>query len=290
MSSHKTHLTNPLQRKVDELVQKYDRITEPSPVLREILRDSEGLASLVHAIRRQVSLVRCRSQDPEDAQITIYDHALLVLSNYGDDPRDTGALELYLTEFLGIVPISTVFQARKSIDGHVTLRNVVTKVTGSGYTPGKPTVIDNDAQDKSEHRVKVNDNKERHQNDESIGHSHPSSSPEDTRIREQAHRLIQVYRAAKTEYSDEKQRDGVHDLSLVRYLRDTAENTLLYLQGNGMSDHPLIQEIEYSFKMARDKAAQLSGGRGRRFDEPREPRYPPKLKRKRGVDSYRPRD
>ena len=127
MSSHSTHLSNPFQRKVDELVQKFDRITEPSPALRDILRDPEGLASLVNAIRRQVSLVRCRSQDLEDAQITIYDHALLVLSNYGNDPRDTGALELYLTEFLGIVPMSTVSQARQSINDHVTLRNVLTR-------------------------------------------------------------------------------------------------------------------------------------------------------------------
>ncbi|PYI06748.1 hypothetical protein BO78DRAFT_429481 [Aspergillus sclerotiicarbonarius CBS 121057] len=290
MSSHSTHLPNPFQRKVDELVQKYDRITEPSPALREILRDPEGLASLVNAIRRQVSLVRCRSQDLEDAQITIYDHALLVLSNYGDDPRDTGALELYLTEFLGIVPISTVSQARKSISDHVTLRNVLTRVTGSGYTTGKTTAIDDGTPEKSENTPKPHDNRERHQNTEGVGHSQPSSSPDGTRVREQAHRLIQVYRTAKNEYNDKKHRDGVHNLSLVRYLRDTAENTLLYLQGNGMSDHPMIQDIEHSFRMTRDKAAQLSGGRGRRFDEPREPRYPPKLKRRRGVDSYRPRD
>ncbi|OOF91628.1 hypothetical protein ASPCADRAFT_9554 [Aspergillus carbonarius ITEM 5010] len=278
MSSHSTHLSNPFQRKVDELVQKFDRITEPSPALRDILRDPEGLASLVNAIRRQVSLVRCRSQDLEDAQITIYDHALLVLSNYGNDPRDTGALELYLTEFLGIVPMSTVSQARQSINDHVTLRNVLTRATND------------DAQEKSGHILKAHDHREHHQNTEGVAHSQPGSSPDDTRIREQAHRLIQVYRAAQNEYDDEKHREGVHDLSLVRYLRDTAENTLLYLQGNGMSDHPLIQNIEYSFKMAKDKAAQLSGGRGRRFDEPREPRYPPKQKRRRGVDSYRPRD
>ncbi|PWY72197.1 hypothetical protein BO94DRAFT_539321 [Aspergillus sclerotioniger CBS 115572] len=188
--------------------------------------------------------------------------------------------------------LSKKFYIEVSLFTQYTLCTLLTTitVTGSGHTPNKATTANIDAREKSEHTPKAHDVRERHQNTDGVAHSQPGSSPDDTRIREQAHRLIQVYCAAKKEYDDEKHREGVHDLSLVRYLRDTAENTLLYLQGNGMSDYPFIQDIENSFKMAKDKAAQLSGGRGRRFDEPREPRYPPKHKRRRGVDSYRPRD
>lgn len=56
----------------------------------------------------------------------------------------------------------------------------------------------------------------------------------------------------------------------MRFLRDTAENTILYLRTNGLFDHELIPELEKTFDYARDKAAQLSGGRKRHFDDDRD--------------------
>ncbi|PWY89031.1 hypothetical protein BO70DRAFT_377485 [Aspergillus heteromorphus CBS 117.55] len=280
MPSHSIHLSKSFNRKVDELVQKYDRSNEPSPALRDFLRNADGLTSLMNAIRRHVLLVQSRSKDIEDAQITVYDSALLILSNHGDDPRDTGALELYLAEFLGIVPTSPGSLDRQKIDDHVSLESALTRATESGHTTDRTASADEE--DKKPDHASMSRNE--------------VSSFDDDRLRAQADRLIEVYRLAKSEYYGEKKRDGVDLLSLVRYLRDTAENTLLYLQANGMADHPLVSDIKYSFEMAKDKAAQLSGGRARHFDEPfkdsgrRHLRHTKRRRSHRSVDSYRPRD
>lgn len=118
-----------LQKKVDELVHKYQTIDHPSPVMLEILNDPDGYSILVGALRRQISLAKCRSQDFEDCQVTIYDRVLLVLSNYGESPTDLGALELYLTEFLGVVPIIRTMDGKETVSKHVELQNVLDKGT-----------------------------------------------------------------------------------------------------------------------------------------------------------------
>lgn len=83
----------------------------------------------------------------------------------------------------------------------------------------------------------------------------------------------------------------------MRFLRDTAENTILYLRTNGLFDHGLIPELEKTFDYARDKAAVLSGGRKRHFDDycererERERERGSGEKRSRSgrvIDSYRP--
>ncbi|PYH90256.1 hypothetical protein BO71DRAFT_388027 [Aspergillus ellipticus CBS 707.79] len=294
MSSFSVPLSKSFQRKVDELVQKYDRISEPSPALRDFLRNPDELACLMNAVRRQVLLVQARSRDLEDAQITVYDGALLILSNHGDDPRDTGALELFLAEYLGLVPTFPASQVKQKIVHHGSLGSAPIRATESGHATERAMTTDERAHGKLEHApVSRDDAPSRHHHGNDPTHLGFGSSSSDKHLRGQADRLIEVYRSAKNEYYGEKKRDGAEGLGLVRYLRDTAENTLLYLQGNGMSDHPLIPDIKYSFEMAKDKAAQLSGGRGRRFDEPLRDagRHSHRHKRRRScrdVDSYRP--
>jgi len=79
--------------------------------------------------------------------------------------------------------------------------------------------------------------------------------------------MLAIYHRAKEDYHSIKRRDNVEPLHAVRFLRDTAENTILYLRTNGFFDHELIPELERTFDYARDKAAQLSGGRKRHFDD-----------------------
>lgn len=116
-----------LQKKVDDLVRRYRRRSNPSSVLLEILNDPEYYAVIVGALRRQASLSKCRSQEFEDCQVTIYDRALLILSNYGESATDPGALELYITEFLGVVPIAPVADGIKAVSRLVDLQHVLSK-------------------------------------------------------------------------------------------------------------------------------------------------------------------
>lgn len=128
-----------------------------------------------------------------------------------------------------------------------------------------------------------------------------SSSKTSPQLNERVTRMLAVYHRAKEDYQRIKRRDNVEPLHAVRFLRDTAENTILYLRANGFFDHELIPELESMFDYARDKAAQLSGGRKRHFDDDRErQRERDRVWNRRGesgekrsrsgrvIDSYRP--
>lgn len=127
MASRDVHTSEFFQRKVDELVRKYDRITEPNAVLQAILQDPESMRSLVDAIQRQASLVRHRSRNVEDAEITVFDNALMILSNGGHDAQDVGALELYLAEYLGVCTFSPIAHAKQALHDYDILQETVTR-------------------------------------------------------------------------------------------------------------------------------------------------------------------
>lgn len=125
--SPSTRKTSHLERKVDDLVRKYTKIAEPRPVLRDVLHRPEQSSLLIDALARQVALIRCRSQAFDDGQVTVYDRALLVLSKDGKNLVDTGALELYLTEFLGVVPICGAANVEDAVARHVELQRGLNK-------------------------------------------------------------------------------------------------------------------------------------------------------------------
>ncbi|GLA45185.1 hypothetical protein CBS147343_5697 [Aspergillus niger] len=317
MASRDGHMPEPFQRKVDELVRKYDRIIEPNAVLHAILQDPESLNSLVNAIQRQASLVRHRSQNPEDGEITVFDNALMILSGNGHDTQDIGALELYLAEYLGICTFSPITHAKQGLHEYDMLQNTV---TGGDLCPSTfhlafllwtiltsfAESVSNSTNDRttaaeqqphSSPEQAVNTYVQGHEHPRRQQHILPPRPPptlEEIRRREQVERLLRIYEKAKAEYN--KKDPEEIDVGLARYFRDTAETTLDFLRVNDMSDHPLIPDIEFSFERAKCKAAQLAG-RGRHFDQPQAaastPNHPSKNRRRRRpryreVDSYRP--
>ncbi|KAF4263466.1 hypothetical protein KXW98_003040 [Aspergillus fumigatus] len=128
-----------LQKKVDELVHKYFKIKCPSPALRDILRSTEKSDLLVSAVRLQVSLARCRSQNFNDGQITIYDKALLTLSKNGNEPAELSVLELYLTEYLGIVPIANTSYSLNVATKRLGLHQALAKAPSSMFPNAEST-------------------------------------------------------------------------------------------------------------------------------------------------------
>lgn len=113
----------PLQALVDSLVHKYQKAS-PSSTLLGLLHKPDQYALLVNALYRQISLIKRRSQALEDGQITIYDKALLELSMEGRYPIQTGVVELYLAEFLGLNEKEDVEDA---LGKHVALHNMLSK-------------------------------------------------------------------------------------------------------------------------------------------------------------------
>ncbi|KAL5048140.1 hypothetical protein BDW71DRAFT_205684 [Aspergillus fruticulosus] len=267
------------QKKVDDLVRRYRRPNNPSSVLLEILNDPDSYSIIVCALRRQTALSKCRSQEFEDCQVTIYDRALLILSNYGESATDPGALELYITEFLGVVPIAPVADGIEAVSRHIDLQNVLSKVKAiHGEREGEAATAAPNQEFKREREgssspFNIDVEYSRHFPDspayeESTMPTAPSdpmgqACKPDVRVA----RLLDVYRQAKEDYFNTKAREGVDSLSAVRFLRDSAENTLRYLHANGMSDNFYVPDLEQTFAIARDKTAQLLGGRKRHFDE-----------------------
>lgn len=88
-------------RQVDKLVHAYGKTKDPSASLRDVLRKPDQASLLINALGRQISLIKSRSLAFDDGQVTVYDRALLELSQDGRDLADNGALELFVTEYLG---------------------------------------------------------------------------------------------------------------------------------------------------------------------------------------------
>ncbi|KAI9367371.1 hypothetical protein BJX61DRAFT_311650 [Aspergillus egyptiacus] len=284
---HRYKGENP-QKKVDDLVRKYQVAGDPSPVMLEILNDPDGYAVLVGALRRQVSLAKCRSQDFDDCQITVYDKALLILSNYGESVTDPRALELYLTEFLGIVPIASATDGKEALYRHIELHGVLDRAHERKAAA---------ASKEYKREPEVSSNFDIHDEYERYFSKAGAIEEEEVKFTDQPEkdirvvRLLDVYRQAKEDYFSTKERDGLDSLSAVRFLRDSAENALRYLRTNGLQNHSCMPDLERTFAIARDKTAQLLGGRKRHFDEDhhRASRIFRRKRARRILDSYRPR-
>ncbi|KAL4893549.1 major facilitator superfamily domain-containing protein [Aspergillus ambiguus] len=254
------------ERKTDDIVRRYGKITYPNLMLHGLLNDPEQSKLLFDALQRQISLVKCRSQTWEDGQITIYDKALLALTSSGDNLTNIGALELYLTEYLGIVPIAPVAHNDHIGSSHLKLQHALTKAASAS-----------EPRPREESTVPTNE-------------SHPAADDStNDRLQNRVERLLSVYHQARDEYSDAMRRDGMVNIAVARFLRDSAENALRYMLSNGLGDHAAISELERVFAQARDKAAELLGGRTRHFD-PGRPKRRHRRRTRRVIDSYRPGD
>ncbi|KAL4801113.1 major facilitator superfamily domain-containing protein [Aspergillus venezuelensis] len=278
MSLHHPSKTANAQRALDELLRKYRQNDAPSPIMVELFNDHDGYSVILDALRRQISLAKCRSQEFEDCQITVYDRALLILSNYGQSATDPGALELYLTEYLGIVPFASLTEDKEVVAKQVQLHNVLDRAAAQASLEKRdaaPPVAPASTHFKQEHDglsspFNIDNEYERiyRYGDEDTKPTHPPAEVAqahgpDVRVT----RLLEVYQQAKNDYLTTKERDNFDSLDAVRFLRDSAENALRYLRANGPQDHPWVPDLEQTFNIARDKTAQLLGGRKRHFDE-----------------------
>ncbi|KAL2808992.1 major facilitator superfamily domain-containing protein [Aspergillus granulosus] len=290
------------QSKVGELIRKYRSADNSS--LAMIFNNLDSYGVLINALRRQINLVKCRSHEFEDCQITVYDKALLILSNYGDCVTDPGVLGLYLTEFLGVVPIAPNSDGNEAVASHVELESILERRTNSPShrqfeqhkRKTKPPVTS-----KKTNATRSNDEynpyfpKIHRAEEDEIKYS--AAPDKEGRSSVRVARLLDVYHQAKEDYFKIRARDGVESLPAVKFLRDSAENTLRYLHSNGLSDHVWVRDLEETFAISRDKTAQLLGGRKRHFDEDHKRHYSEDYKGKqrgykrarRVVDSYRPK-
>lgn len=117
-----------LDDQIDNLVDKYKKIKEPQyPALCELLKNPEESSLLLEILERHIHLLKSRSQDLDDCQITVYDEALLILTNNGRDLSYAGALELYVKEYMCIKDKGTVEEMKLVLDKHVALKTLLNR-------------------------------------------------------------------------------------------------------------------------------------------------------------------
>ncbi|KAF9889570.1 hypothetical protein FE257_007280 [Aspergillus nanangensis] len=278
------------EKKVDEIVGRYLTVSHPNQALHYVLEDPGESSLLLDSLRRQISLVKCRSQNIDHGQVTIYDKALLVLTKYGEKLDHIGALELYATEYLGIVPISSVAQNTDIMTKHIELQRKVINGSASDTLEARsPSTKDTRHNATMQDRMSPDSYKPRkHHRHRHHNYEDSSRQKADSELglQRRVERILDVYYQAKDKYFYAMQLDGMVSLEVARFLRDSAENALRYLTTNGLHEHKVVSELEQIFNTARDKTAELLGGRKRHFDEENDRR-----RRKHGrrhIDSYRP--
>ncbi|KAJ5295513.1 hypothetical protein N7508_010334 [Penicillium antarcticum] len=238
-----------LRSKEEQLFLKWNVVMKPSELLRDITANRENARSLFHGVRRQVRAVRRRSQASRDGQVTIFDLVLVRLFETGHTMQDYGLLEFYLAEFLGTKDCVSTADANRIVAAHLAAQRIL----DDGPIDELPTVRTANMQDQ-EH--------ESTQQSISTRYSEEAKPP-------YLDNLIRVYERAKDDnYKVGATHSHNERSNNVRFLRDTAENLLRYLEAFNQ-EHELIPELADIIKSSQARAEELAGGRKRKFEHER---------------------
>ncbi|CAG8033912.1 unnamed protein product [Penicillium salamii] len=240
--------------KIDGLFAEWSKDVIPTGPLRELLGDKENCRAFFHGLRRQVRSIRKRSQRSDDGEITVYDAALVRLYEHGHTMQDYGLLDFYMAEFLGTKNCKSDGEVKATIAAQIAAQRIL-----DGGPIARIPVSGSDADDEKEMDVEYNEMEE------------TSDPPDGSEAPMPPHlqRLIETYKKAKNEYADLRVMEShSKQTENIRFLRDTAENLLRYLE-NFDKDHYLISELEDTIASSKAYAAKLAGGRKRKFERGR---------------------
>ncbi|KAJ5770434.1 uncharacterized protein N7511_002485 [Penicillium nucicola] len=233
--------------KEEQLFLKWKVVMNPSELLRGIISNQENARSLFHGLRRQVRAIRRRSQAYRDGQVTIFDLVLIRLFDAGHSMQDYGLLEFYLAEFLGTRDCVSTADANRIVAAHLAAQRIL----DDGPIDELPTVKTANVQDQEPTST---------QNSTSTHYSEEAKPP-------YLDNLIRVYERAKDDYYKSGVTHTHNERSnIVRFLRDTAENLLRYLEAFDQ-EHELIPELTDVIKSSQARAEELAGGRKRKFED-----------------------
>ena len=114
------------------LVAKATAVTQLSPAMIALSRKPEIMRLFLEVFSRQVQLLKSRSQAFEDAHVTVFDKALLTLTQNGNELESPAAIEYFCEEFLGIDTSGDAEAARKVLEDSVVLQAVLAQGKSSG--------------------------------------------------------------------------------------------------------------------------------------------------------------
>ncbi|KIY03859.1 uncharacterized protein Z520_00550 [Fonsecaea multimorphosa CBS 102226] len=242
-SSPLPHLTRSPDDEVPVLVQRAQGVKALDPAFDTFLVSYNH--AFLDVFNRQVELIKSRSQAFEDGHVTVFDKTLLILTENGANLNNPAAIRFYCKEYLNI-DIGSRDDAQE-LTQKLQQTVLVPETLQQELSSGKTSLVPKDAGDKR-----------------------PRLLPVDPNLRKDMEPrlavLWSVYETARAEYLAVIDKDD-NDMAVKRakFLRDTAENILLYLE-NRVADPLMIAELEGTFKHAKDTAVCLTGGKKRKFD------------------------
>ncbi|OQU94131.1 hypothetical protein CLAIMM_00538 isoform 2 [Cladophialophora immunda] len=225
---------------------------------------------------RQVELIKSRSQAFEDGHVTVFDKTLLILTHNGNDLDNPAAIKYYCREYLNID--IDIRGAGQELTSKLQQSVQVSGALQEELSSGKSSTVKKEAGQKRARLLPVDPNLRKD-------------------MEPRLAVLWSVYETARAEYLAVVDKDDNEKAAKrAKFLRDTAENILLYLE-NRNADPLMIAELEGTFSHAKNTAVCLTGGKKRKFDPsemekvkgtPRGPSLPymkEKYRRSGGIDA-----
>jgi hypothetical protein len=254
-----------------------------NPVVGKFLQDSGQKDLFLEAFARQANLIKSRCQSFDDGHVTVYDKVLLSLTDNGNRFDSVAAQEYFCEEFLGISRDGNPTETGKILQQNLVLKAILARGKDrrqNHISQGIASLNSHFCQSAAYPEGKYCEKYSPETNNSEKGQLRPPSSAapenkEDDRDAKIA-RLMSVYEKAKSDFEAVAAGDTVAKLSAARFLRDTAENTIMYFRDRTKlgDDHAavsdvqdLIADLESTCKMAQASVVSLSGGRKRKFDK-----------------------
>jgi hypothetical protein len=247
------------------LVEKAQRTQSLGPAVHNFLNSHQN--AFLGLFSRQIELIKSRSQDLRDAQITVFDKAMLTLTENPKCLMDPAAVKFFCEEYLNIDLGGPITQMTGTLLQTVQVPEALKQgkwppFLPHGFSPDfdfSPALLSSDdatmIEPETEREIKK-----------------PSRPPpfipglrKDMEPKLAA--LWSVYEIARADYLvalDKSNREKT--ITTAKFLRDTAENILLYLE-NKTADALMIAELEGTFKHAKTTVVCLTGGKIRKFDK-----------------------
>ncbi|KAH0844363.1 hypothetical protein AYO21_00832 [Fonsecaea monophora] len=265
------NLTRSPDDEVPGLVERAQSVDGLGPAFDNFLLSYEH--AFFDLFDRQVELIKSRSQAFEDGHVTVFDKSLLILTQNGQHLNNPAAIKYYCKEYLNIdldtrdathalTPrLQQTVQLTEALQQELSRGRTSTFEKGPGNKPARLSPVDPHLRNDMEPKLAV---------------------------------LWSVYETARAEYEafvDKDEKDDIDTaVKRAKFLRDTAENILLYLK-NKNADPSMIAELESTFNHAKNTAVCLTGGKKRKFDPagmdkikgtPRGPSLPSRKEKQRG--------
>jgi hypothetical protein len=237
------------------------QVTPSSPAIFACLQNANQKRLFLEVFSRHIQLLKSRSQAFEDAHVTVYDKALLTLTRNGNQLDSPAAIQYFCEEFLGIDTSGDPQVVRKALETSVNVRGTL----GQGNhrsLHSRPNSELTTSVCRSDRLMTSALKTEASIEQPSIERSYPAAGPDrEPRLTN----LWNVYQRAKADYLVVANHQNHTTATAARFLRDTAENILSYLE-NKTTDPIMMEELNATYRMAKEAAVSLTGGKKRKFD------------------------